>query len=122
MSARILVVDEKPESRGLLRIVLSEGGYEVVTAGNAEQAIELAEHGHFDAVVMDFFLPDQNGIDLALSLRRIRSLAGIPLIVFSAELDAELRQLGERAGISRWLGKPLPPDELLGVLDPLLSA
>lgn len=122
MSRRILVVDEKPEHRGLLRIVLTDDGYEVVTATTAGEAMEVAETEPIDAVLMDFFLPDRNGIELALQLRRIRKLAGIPVLMLSAEQDSGLRILGERAGISQWLGKPLPPELLLDILRPMMRA
>ena len=121
MSAgRILVVDDEDDIRRVATLSLERvGGWEVVPAGSALEAVAAAEGGGFDAVLLDVMMPDVDG---PATLERLRPILGadVPVVFLTAKVqpaDVErLRGLGA-AGV---LAKPFDPmrlaDELAEVL------
>ena len=68
---RILVVDDEQPIRDLLRDAITEAGWEVDTAADSAEALALVKDKLFDAVVLDFVLPDMNGVQLHSEIRRL---------------------------------------------------
>lgn len=121
MAQRILVIEDQAQQRGLVRLVLTHAGYEVVTAVSADDGLNIAASIRIDAALVDFFLPDQNGIELTENLRKLPGYRHLPIVMLSIEHDAGLRTLGERAGITCWLNKPVLAQELVDCMDRLLT-
>jgi two-component system, sensor histidine kinase ChiS len=83
---KIMVVDDTPVWRQLSLNLLSEAGYRVIEADSGERAIELAQSlSPLDLVVMDFGMPELNGIDTARALRSISGYESVPIILLTAE-------------------------------------
>ncbi len=83
---KIMVVDDTAVWRQLSFNLLSEAGYRVIEADSGEQAIELARsHSPLDLVIMDFGMPELNGIDTARVLRSISGYESVPIILLTAE-------------------------------------
>ncbi|MBI2379887.1 MAG: response regulator [Gammaproteobacteria bacterium] len=114
--SRILLVEDLPEHREFYACMLRSVGYAVVTAGDAEAALLLASRERFALALLDFYLPDRNGIELAWSLRGLKCMAGVPMVMLSAENDSNIRNLAQGAGIRCWLSKPVSIDELLATV------
>ncbi|MBF2982127.1 response regulator, partial [Pseudomonas aeruginosa] len=115
MVPRVLVVDDDPVIRELLQAYLGEEGYDVLCAGNAEQAEAcLAECAHLgqpvELVLLDIRLPGKDGLTLTRELR-VRSEVGIILITGrNDEID---RIVGLECGADDYVIKPLNPRELV---------
>lgn len=118
---RILIIDDQADQRLLGRMMLTRAGFEVDTAESAEDGLDLAQKRSFDAVLVDFFLPGKNGIELASALRRLPGLAARPIVMLSSENDEGLRELGLRAGIDSWLCKPIRAEDLVTTLQRLFG-
>lgn len=89
--ALILVVDDDPDLRELLRHELARGGYEVAMAADAPAAHELIHARRPDLIVSDISMPGASGIELIAALREDAALAKIPVIYLTGlEEDAEL--------------------------------
>ncbi len=85
---KILVVDDEPDIRGLLKIVLEKEGYEVVEAQNGEQAVELVlSDPTLSLVIMDIMMPKMNGVNAAAEIRAASSLPILFLTAKSADTD-----------------------------------
>lgn len=107
---RILVVDDEPPIRKLLRMGLTAHGYEVVDAPNGRTALEmLAKKPHL--VILDLGLPDIDGLEL---LRRIRHQEeGLPIVVLSSRGDEAGKVAALDLGADDYVTKPFGMDELL---------
>ena len=107
---RILVVDDEPPIRKLLRTGLGTQGYEVVDAPSGKAALELLAKKP-DLVILDLGLPDIDGLEL---LRRIRKLQGsLPIVVLSSRGDEAGKVAALDLGADDYVTKPFGMDELL---------
>lgn len=121
--ARILVLDDDPTIRQLLQTVLSLRGYEVVTASDGRRGLQSFHQMRPDLVITDMLMPEQEGIETILELRRID--AEVPILAISGD-TARLRgqthlDAAECLGADRTLRKPFGTSELEEVVAELLS-
>ena len=113
---RLLVVEDHEATRTVLNRLLTRTGYQVVTAGNMQEALTAFSAERFDAVISDLGLPDGSGLDLMRQIQRQRTVPGIALSGYGMEED--LRQTKE-AGFFAHLVKPVNLDQLRQVLSQL---
>ena len=110
MTARILVVDDIPANVKLLEVRLLAEYFEVLTASNGADAIETAENGKVDVILLDVMMPDENGLELA---RDLKTRIAVPILMLTARSESEHRIAGLEAGVDDYLPKPFEPRELL---------
>ena len=115
---RLLLVEDEPEIRDFLEQPLTDAGYEVDAAKDGRTAIQLASGKKFDVLIVDLGLPDQDGIDLILQLRR--SGISSPVLILSARRSVDDRVKGLEQGGDDYLTKPFALAELLARLRNLL--
>jgi two-component system phosphate regulon response regulator OmpR len=106
----ILVVDDDNRLRRLLQRYLTEHGYHVTTAADANEAKASLKNFAFDLMVLDVMLPGQNGISLTSELRHE---ADLPILLLTALGETDDRVNGLAAGADDYLVKPFDPRELL---------
>jgi two-component system, OmpR family, KDP operon response regulator KdpE len=107
---KVLVVDDEPPIRKLLRMGLSAQGYDVLDAANGKTALELLAKKP-NLVILDLGLPDIDGLDL---LRRIRNRQeGLPVVVLSSRGDEAGKVAALDLGADDYVTKPFGMDELL---------
>lgn len=118
---RILVVDDEPINRTLLRGILNEKGFEVLEAGTGEVGIELAASEKPDLIILDVMMPDANGFDVCQQLRSVDETCAIP-VVFITVLDSRFSILKAlRAGATDYIIKPIESDDVITKVQGLLS-
>jgi two-component system KDP operon response regulator KdpE len=110
---RVLVVDDEPQILRGLGTNLRARGYEVETAPDGEQALEIAARTHPDVVILDLGLPGIDGIDV---IRGLRAWTQIPIIVLSARDQERDKVEALDAGADDYVSKPFGMDELLARL------
>lgn len=115
---RVLLVEDELEIQGFVRQSLSEAGYDVDAAQNGAAATLCAAQKKYDALIVDLNLPDQDGIDLILQLRRSGVTA--PVLILSARRSVDDRVQGLEQGGDDYLTKPFAIAELLARLRNLL--
>ena len=115
----ILVVDDFEELRATLRIWLEQNGFQVVEAGNGDEAIQIARREHPTLILMDIGMPERSGLSATYKIRKDPDLRDIPIVAVTA-LSAELREDALKAGCVECLAKPIDTDELRKLLDRLL--
>ncbi|MBB6013363.1 two-component system KDP operon response regulator KdpE [Aquamicrobium lusatiense] len=109
-AVKILVVDDEPPIRKLLRVGLTAEGYAMVEAGNAEQAVALVSSEKPDLILLDLGLPDMSGHDL---LERWRSeLVELPIVILSSRTDETGIVRALELGADDYLTKPFGMREL----------
>ncbi len=112
MAKSILIVDDEPMARTLLRLMLVRSGYEVIEAVDGYDALEKLRTILPDLVVLDVMMPGLNGFDVCTSIRDSGSTSRIPVIMLSAKTDSDSIAQGMAVGATRYLTKPVSPDEL----------
>jgi PAS domain S-box-containing protein len=106
----VLVVDDDPSLREMLRQQLAERGYEVRLAKNGYDAIQSVRAKRPDVVILDVMMPEISGFDVAAVLKADPQTHGIPIIILSIVQDAER---GYRLGVDKYLTKPTEADVLV---------
>lgn len=107
---KILVVDDEPQARELIVNALASSGYSTVEAASAEEAQQLAETHHFEAITLDIIMPSGSGWDALSSFRQSARTRDIPIIVISI-VDDVVRGLA--LGANDYLVKPVTKEQLL---------
>jgi len=112
---RILVVDDEPDTLGLIELTLQTAGFQVQSVASGEDALALLRRDAFDLVMLDIMMPTITGFDI---VRRLRSEgAQLPPIIFlTAKTGSEDRQTGELLGAAAYLTKPTTRGQLLDVV------
>lgn len=113
----ILLIDDDAELAGLLGDYLQQDGFAVSLAENGENGLATLQGQHVDAVVLDYMLPGQSGIDV---LRQLRQLGNTPVLMLTARGDDMDRILGLELGADDYVAKPCQPRELAARLRAIL--
>ncbi|MCR5825088.1 MAG: response regulator transcription factor [Oscillospiraceae bacterium] len=108
---KILVVDDDRSTRRLMRAVLEDARYEVVTAENGEDALRVLDETHVDLVVLDIMMPKLDGYALTALLREGNS--ELPILMVSAKQLPEDRRKGFLSGTDDYMTKPVDEEEML---------
>lgn len=116
----VLVVDDDPDVREVLSLLLEIDGYQVRQAADGIQAMEAIEEHMPMCVLLDLQMPGMDGIELARRLRE-REGANIVLISVTGWMDMGRHDAAERAGVDYILTKPVDPNKLRLMLPPLTS-
>jgi CheY-like chemotaxis protein len=120
--ARILVVDDEDLVRLTLRQMLEAGGHEVVEAANGRQGVALEAELPFDLVVTDIIMPDQEGIETIVQLRRKNPLLKIVAISGGGRMkNMDFLKIAANVGADATLTKPFSTQELTEVVDRCLA-
>lgn len=109
---RVLIVDDDPLIRSLVRTVLEDEEYELSEAEDGDQALDLARERCPDVVLLDVMMPGADGYQVAESLRRDVSTDCV-IIMLTARDQASDRERGFRSGANAYFTKPFRPLELL---------
>ena len=111
----ILVVDDEPDTLGLVQLTLETAGYRVSGAASGGEALLQAQQQDFDLILLDVMMPDLTGLEV---YRRLQAtLTTVPPVVFlTAKNRPEDREAGEGLGAAAYLVKPITRGQLLDVL------
>lgn len=108
----VLLVDDSLSVRKVVAQMLRKAGYQVVTAADGQEALELLEQQPFQAVVTDLEMPRLSGFELLEEIRRRSSLAHLPVAVLTTRALAKHRDLATQLGANAYLTKPANEVEL----------
>jgi putative two-component system response regulator len=109
---QVLIVDDDPNGREVLRGLLHAAGYSLLLADNGRQALELAAEHMPDLILLDVIMPGLDGFAVCRLLRRDRVLAETPVVLVTALSDMQSRMQGLEAGADDFIAKPIDPPEL----------
>lgn len=110
---RVLVVDDSWTDLTLMATALRQGGYDVLTASDGEDALTKATAERPDCIVLDVVLPHQNGFQLCRHLKQTERTRDIPVILVSVKNTPADQRWGIQQGAARYLIKPFDPTVLL---------
>ncbi len=118
--AKLLVVDDEPAIREMVRFTLARSGYECVEAADAAEAKLRIHSDSPDLILLDVMMPGQSGLDLASELRRKDSTKDIPIIMLTARCSDQDKIRGLDVGADDYITKPFSPGELVARIKALL--
>jgi len=118
--AAILVVEDNPITRKLVRVALQSAGHRVLEASDARTAFDLAQRDSPELVIQDLVLPDLHGFELFVRLRTL--LPGVPILGFTGLISKQDEARALSLGFDDFLTKPLEPSRLLEAVEAYLPA
>lgn len=116
MSAKILIVDDSPSVRLMVRTALEGGGYHVAESADGQQALTALEEARPGLVITDIHMPVMDGISLVREIRSRPAFRFVPILVLTTEVREEMKQRGRAVGATGWIVKPFHPDQLREVV------
>lgn len=125
-TARILIVDDDPDFLFVSRTILEAGGYQVMTAANGRQALEVMRQNRPDLVLLDMMLSTTlEGLDVGQEMKADPNLARVPVVMISSITAGEYAAglpAGEQVPADAWLSKPIQPAVLLKTIGQFLAS
>jgi len=115
MNNKLLIVDDEQDILKLIAKVLENKDYEVQTAGDGYEALDMISLERFDLYILDIFMPNMTGLELMKKIKDIDPLAVI--IITTAFSSIETAMKAVRGGAFHYLTKPIVPDELFRVVE-----
>ena len=108
---RILAVDDEPDLRSLLRILLNNRGYEVLEAASGQEAVDLVRsEPRIDLVIMDIMMPGLNGVEACAEIRKFST---VPMLFLTAKSQLADKAEAYASGGDDYLAKPFSQNELM---------
>lgn len=114
---RILIVDDEPGLRELVRINLEHEGFAVLQAENGVQGLEMIQEEHPDLVILDVMMPEMDGWEVC---KRLREFSQVPVLMLTARVQSQDIVTGLESGADDYLLKPFNMDELMARVRALL--
>ena len=116
---RLLIVDDVPDNLFLVRTILEEEGYEIITSSNGQDALKIIESEPIDLVLLDVMMPKMDGYEVTRRIRAMNDLPFIPILLITA-YDRANAVKGLDLGADEFIRKPIEADELLARVRSLL--
>jgi len=116
---RLLIVDDVPDNLFLVRTILEEEGYEIITSSNGQDALKIIESEPPDLVLLDVMMPVMDGYEVTRRIRAMKDLPFIPILLITA-YDRANAVKGLDLGADEFIRKPIEADELLARVRSLL--
>ncbi|HKZ86078.1 MAG TPA: response regulator [Anaerolineae bacterium] len=108
----ILVVEDDPDARKVLSLILKLDGFEVSTVSGGREAIDAIRAAAPDLILLDVMMPDVDGFEVCRRIRSEPATRGIPIVMLSGKADQESVVRGLAAGANEFLSKPIKPSSL----------
>lgn len=119
--SKILVVDDSPTIVEVIKTMLEGAGYEIITAADGLEALNIARKEKPDLIVLDIMLPKMQGYQVCRLLKFDENYQNIPILMLTAKTEESAKMTGLKTGADEYLTKPVKSDELLNVIRELLN-
>lgn len=121
MAKRIMSVDDSPSVRQMVTFSLEAAGYQVATASDGQEALDMLKAQSADMVITDLNMPRMDGLTLIKELRALSTFKFTPIILLTTESQADRKEAGKTAGATGWIVKPFQQEQLLAVVKKVLG-
>lgn len=120
MAKTILVVDDSTSLRLVVKMTLEGAGYNVIEAGDGQQALALLDGRTIHLVLSDLNMPVMNGLSLLAQIKQHPVYRSTPVIMLTTETSDHLQRQGQQHGSCAWIIKPFEPPQLLDAIARLI--
>ncbi len=121
MTKIILIADDEPHLRLLVRATLEDDDYQIYEAEDGQEALELALRVNPDLFLLDYMMPRLDGVSVCKELRANPRFRDRPVIMLTAKSQQHDIALGKTAGVNHYLTKPFSPLELMDLVEKTLA-
>ena len=118
---RILLADDSVTALTMHRMILAGAGYEMLTAQDGQEAIELATAEHPDLILMDVVMPRKTGFEATRILRKQETTKGIPVIMVTTRAEPKILEICFQCGCNDYINKPVDGAVLLAKVRSILG-
>jgi two-component system phosphate regulon response regulator PhoB len=120
--SRVLVADDDPDIRELVRFKLEQAGHDVTTVDDGDAALAAArDDGPFAVIVLDVMMPRRTGIEVCSALRSDEATRAVPVLLLTSKAQEADVERGFAAGADDYIVKPFSPRELLSRVNAALA-
>ncbi|HEY0838253.1 MAG TPA: response regulator [Azospirillum sp.] len=113
---KVLSVDDSRTMRDMVTFTLKGAGYDVLEAGDGQQALTVIAANKVDLVITDLNMPVMDGLTLIRRLRAAPAHRTLPILMLTTESDEKKKAEGRSAGATGWIVKPFNPEKLISVV------
>lgn len=121
MAKRILIVDDSSLIRSVAKKAALEKGFEVFTASNGQEGLEVLQSQPVTIVFCDINMPVMGGLEMVELVKQDEALRFIPIVMLTTESNPELKARGKALGVKAWLLKPFNKEKFLLALEKLVG-
>ncbi len=121
MRKKVLIVEDEPDILRVVSYRLERSGYEVITAVNGDEALELVRKENPDLIFLDLRLPVTDGYEVCRELKSDEIFRSIPIIVLTASSGRAIAEEARDLKADDWLVKPFDPEDLLEKVDKFIG-
>lgn len=121
MKKTILVVDDFEANTYAVGLTLKQAGYNVFQANSGKEALEYFDAKKIDLVVTDYKMPEMDGVELIINIRKIPGYKFVPVLMLTTETNELKKQKARAAGITGWIQKPFKINEFLKTVQKALQ-
>jgi len=122
LTQSVLIVDDEPMARTLLRLMLVRAGFNVSEAEDGFDALEKVQANQPDIILLDVMMPGMDGFTVCEELRQRKETSDLPIVMLSAKTDIDSINKGLRVGATKYLTKPISPEDLTRHVNDVLDA
>ena len=119
--AKILVIDDSPSMRNMVKTTLLASGHQVDDAVDGQLGLSKIKTTQYDAIISDINMPVMDGIELTRQTRALPAYKYTPILLLTTESATDKKLEGKQAGATGWLVKPFNPEKLTSTVDRVLS-
>ena len=116
----VLVIEDNDQNMYLIEFILKKHGYGVLKAINGQEGIKMAKESDFDLIIMDWQLPDIDGLEVTKRIKKIERLKEIPVIFCTSNVMKGDRERAVDAGADDYIEKPIRPESFIEVVKKFL--
>lgn len=120
MSKKMLTVDDSPSVRKLVKFTLKAKGFQVSSASDGEEALDLIKQEDFDAIILDINMPRMNGLEFLKHIKENDQYASIPVIMLTTEGQDDDKDKAVSLGATAYMVKPFKPTQLLTLIEKIV--
>lgn len=121
MAKTIMIVDDSVSLRQVVRIALRGAGFDVMEAGDGQEALEQLDGKKIHLVISDVNMPRMDGIAFVKAIKQIPAYRFTPVLMLTTESGAESKSKGQAAGAKAWMLKPFQPAQIVSVVSRLIT-
>ncbi len=117
----ILIVDDSVSILELLKLILEQEGYKVISASDGKDALKhFTEKADIDLLLTDLHMPNMNGLELIKEVRKKAEFKYMPILFLTTETKTEIKKEAKEAGATGWITKPFDKERLLRTIKKVL--